>query len=541
VDAARPDRDPLRWHLLLLLSVSVVYESLQLHHGLALFDEGWPAYAVMRLRAGGALYGDVYFPFPPGHLLAAWIAQVFDPPGIVLSRRIYSAFNTAACLGLYLLARRVMAPRFALLAGLLLAVAAPRSHWWHLLFGYRYMVFSQLALLCWARRLRSGERRFAVAAGAWTGVALGFSLTPAFAAACGVALSAVAAERDPRRWLRDWGAFALGLGLAVAPLLAWFAPGVGLAAVWDQVVMRVLVLQETQSRSMPGLALPEGWGDRKGLYRSFIGLEYRLYIALVLAYAGALAARWWRARRGGRAFGDALLLAIVVWAGASLLRTLGRTDESHLDSTLPPFCLLLAHALGLAARRLAPAARAPRRALAAAGLVGALAAWSFLLGTDHQLADARRGTHRLRSLPERIELADARLAANIDRLLAEIARTTRPEQTILDLSASPYLHVLSGRLGPGGLDVVMPGAFPDARDEEALLARLSAAPPAAVVWPRRAFDRMSERSLRATAPRVREWVMQRYRTLLAGSTYALLLPIGSPHLEAVAGGPEPEP
>ena len=43
-----------------------------------------------------------------------------------------------------------MPPGFALLGALLLAVAAPSSHQGHLLFGYRYLVFSALALLAFA-------------------------------------------------------------------------------------------------------------------------------------------------------------------------------------------------------------------------------------------------------------------------------------------------------------------------------------------------------------------------------------------------------
>ena len=72
-DASAPrQRDPLVWHLLLVLAVSAAYESLFLHHGLNVIDEGWPLYAAMRLHDGGTLYQDVFFVFPPGHALPAW-------------------------------------------------------------------------------------------------------------------------------------------------------------------------------------------------------------------------------------------------------------------------------------------------------------------------------------------------------------------------------------------------------------------------------------------------------------------------------------
>ena len=101
-------RNPVGWHLLVLVAVSVAYESLFIHHGIAwLFDEGWPLYAAMRLHAGGVLYADVFFPFPPGHLLPAWLAYALDPPGIILARIFYAGFNVVLCVAMYFLGRRV--------------------------------------------------------------------------------------------------------------------------------------------------------------------------------------------------------------------------------------------------------------------------------------------------------------------------------------------------------------------------------------------------------------------------------------------------
>ena len=96
-------RDPLVWQIPLLLVVSMGYESLFICYGLNPIDEGWPLYAAMRLHEGGVLYDDVFFVFPPGHLLAAWIAYGLDPPGVVPARVIYAAFSVALSLGIYLL------------------------------------------------------------------------------------------------------------------------------------------------------------------------------------------------------------------------------------------------------------------------------------------------------------------------------------------------------------------------------------------------------------------------------------------------------
>ena len=52
-----------------------------------------------------------------------------------------------------------------MLAALLVAIAAPYSHVMHVIFGYRYIVFSVFALLLFDRRLRSGDSRWMLGAG----------------------------------------------------------------------------------------------------------------------------------------------------------------------------------------------------------------------------------------------------------------------------------------------------------------------------------------------------------------------------------------
>ena len=79
----------------------------------------------MQMHAGGTLYQDVFWVFPPGHVLPAWIGAWLDPPGIEITRGIYGAFSTALVIAMYALGRRLMPPAFALLGALLLAVAAP--------------------------------------------------------------------------------------------------------------------------------------------------------------------------------------------------------------------------------------------------------------------------------------------------------------------------------------------------------------------------------------------------------------------------------
>ena len=148
------------WHLPCLLALSAGFEWLFIHHGMSPFDEGWPLYAAMRLHEGGVLYRDTFFLFPPGHVLPAWIAYGVHPPGVVLARGIYAVFTVALVGALYLLGRKLMPARFALLGAALLALAAPDSHLYHLLFGYRYFVFSVLSLVAFSRRVETGSRHW---------------------------------------------------------------------------------------------------------------------------------------------------------------------------------------------------------------------------------------------------------------------------------------------------------------------------------------------------------------------------------------------
>jgi hypothetical protein len=508
-------------HWLVVAGVSIAFESLFVHHGIAwLFDEGWPLYAAMRLHQGGTLYADTFFLFPPGHVWPAWIAYALDPPGVVLARIFYSVFNVAACLALYGLGRRLMPARFALLAALLLAVAAPRSHLAHLLFGYRYTVFALLGLLAFGARLRGGGRGWMFAAGLWTGVALVFRLTPAFAVACGIGVATLCAQRDWRESLRDLGAFAAGTLAAAAPVLVYFAAGVGLDALWDSAVVRILPLQSAQSKPVPELFAP-AWGDREGVSQLFVALQYRLYPLLYGVTLFVLARRAWTSFRGGRDFEQSLLLAVVIFGAVFFLRTLGRSDEHHLTSALPPTCLLLAYALDAALRRLPSHPRAPLRA---AGLgLASLAAWIFLQGSDRYLDPTVRGVHPLESLGGEVRIDNAKRAKDLDGRVEELRRRVSDGETFLDLTHAPLLHVLTGRSGPGYDDVVTPGVFADPADEERFVRVLERDPPAVVIWPRAPFDRMPSRSPSATAPRVTAWIQRHHAKPDFSAPHGLLL------------------
>ena len=222
---ASRDHRELYWQVPLLLAISIAYENLFLHYGINRIDESWPLYAAMRLHDGGVLYDDVLWVFPPAHVLSGWIAYGLDPPGFVLARTIFAGFSVALCLALLFMGRRIMPPSFAFLGALLVAVAAPRSHIFQVLFGYRYLVIPVLTLLAFSRRLSTGDARWMFAGGVAAGIALAFRLTPAFAVSCAVGVAVIAADSDWRRWLRDWTWYAaVTVGKYAGPIIAGVAP-----------------------------------------------------------------------------------------------------------------------------------------------------------------------------------------------------------------------------------------------------------------------------------------------------------------------------
>jgi len=502
--AARALRSP--WlHVGLVVVASAWWEALYLHHGLNALDEGWPLYAAMQLHEGGRLYREVFWVFPPGHVLPAWIAYALDPPGLVGARAIYAAFTVALCASLYVLGRRLMSPGYALLGAGLLAISTPVSHHSQLLFGYRYLVFAVLALWLFSERLHTGDRRWLVAAGACTGIALLFRLSPAGAAAAGVGVGILAAHRSWRELWGDGLHFAAGLVLVAAPAVLWLAHGVGLETLWREAVVRPMVMTDLQSKPVPALGLPPSW-DRALVRMSFVTVQFRLYALLFLGYTAVLGIRWIRDLRAGRPFPHPLLLATAVAGGVFFVRALGRSDEPHLDSALPPACLLLAHAASAGASRLGLGTLG-RGALG----VALFGAWIMASAADRYLAPSLRGSIPVETLGGETAIRRDSIWRPFDRLVRIIQREVPPDAPLLDMTSSPLLHVAAGRRAYGGPDVIMPGTFLDAAEERAALEKLRRSPPALIVTSRTPFDDRPERGIDRTAPRITGWVRESYR------------------------------
>jgi hypothetical protein len=270
-------------------------------------------------------------------------------------------------------------------------------------------------------------------------------------------------------------------------------------------------LQSAQSKAIPAMIFPATW-DRTLLYEWFASVQYWLYPILYTGYAATLGVQGFRSFRKRIPFEHPLLIAVVVWGGVYMARALGRSDEHHLVTALPPVCLVLAHLLSVAVDR--PSAgtgrRSSRRIAVWASCAISLVFWIVLQGSDLYLGVFERGVHPLRALDERVSIQDYEEAKQLDRSVARIGSLSRPDERVLDLTFSPLIYVLANRRGPGYADVVTPGVFADAEHERAFVERLQQAPPALVLWPKRPFDGLPSRALAVHAPHLSKWVFANY-------------------------------
>jgi hypothetical protein len=509
-------------HVTLVVALSAGFEALFLHSGLNPLDEGWPLYAAMQLHEGGTLYRDVFFVFPPGHVLSAWLSYAWSPPGLILARIFYAGFGVALCVAVYLLGRRLMPPAGALLAASLVAIAAPDSHGAHYLFGYRYLVFGVAALWCFSERVRTGDRRWMIGAGALVGIALAFRLTPAMSVGAGLVLGAWAVDRRWRSVATEGSLLAVGFALVVAPLFGWLALDAGAAALWREAVVRPIAMTELQSLPVPPLELPTDWG-RGAIRESFVALGFRLYAGVYALVGSILLVRFGRAWRSDGRFDSPLLLAVAAAGCLYFLRAFGRSDEAHLDSTLPLALLLLSYLVVLPLVRPLSSSGAGRR-LAQLVLVAFFGVWTYLWAADLYLLPRNRGTVPVEALDGATSIFPRHHWGHFDRLVREIRARTAPGDVVLDLSASPLLLVVAGRRGPGFADVVMPGTFLDESEERSFLRQLERAPPELVVMARAPFDRMPSRALDRWAPLLDQWVGRRYEWARSVGRHHLLAP-----------------
>jgi len=522
---ARPTgRDPLWWHVAALLGASVLYEWSFLHIGLNLLDEGWPLYVARRLHEGGELYRDAFFVFPPGHVLNAWLAYAWQPPGFLPMRVLDSVYVVSLVIAMYFVGRRLMPPAFACFGALLLAICTPYSHVAHFLFGYRYFVFAAVGLLAFFQRARTGDSRWTLVAGLCAGVGVSFRLTPAFALSVAVAIGAMALDRHWRSWVRDWAAYAVGVLIVLVPVVVWLGTSVGLETAWREILVRPVVMTDLQSLPVPALELPKRW-NRTSISYLWTSVQFRLYSLLYLGYGLAVFGLWLRALRRRQPFQHALLLITVVWGATYYVRSFGRADVAHLESAIPPVCLLLAHLTWLAlhhwSERQQHGAR-DRTLVVSGAMLVLLSLWIFLFKIDVHFSEMGR-TVPLETI-EGIRIKDGVAARQLDRRVKDVRRETRPGETILDMSYAPGFYLATDRSGPGWFDVIMPGTFMGEDEERFFIEKLKQDPPALIIVLDRHFDDMPQRSLRKIGPIVTPWLLRRYQVRETIPDYNLAYP-----------------
>jgi len=154
------------------------------------------------------------------------------------------------------------------------------------------------------------------------------------------------------------------------------------------------------------------------------------------------------------------------------------------------------------------------------------AAWIFVTGSDRYL-DTREmmGDVALQNMSDTIKVRSGSLGMEIDELIPIIQEHAQPDETILVMAHSPLIYVVAERHSPGYFDVVMPGTFRDPEEQRDFIEHLEKAPPTVIILPRQPFDNDAKRGLRFSAPILRRWVGQNYRTVHDSARYRLLIPI----------------
>ena len=164
-----------------------------------------------------------------------------------------------------------------------------------------------------------------------------------------------------------------------------------------------------------------------------------------------LGALWARAVVRRQPFEHALLFAVVVWGGLFFVRSLGRSDWAHLESALPPMCLLLAHAAwtGLNALPVRAAAwregRWPRRSAEVALAAALLLSWGYAGGADLVLRSTPIGMPQraVRSMQPHTWVHSARIAQRMDAAPGDLLLFVADQWEV----TCKVLHALRTKLG----------------------------------------------------------------------------------------------
>jgi hypothetical protein len=516
-----------------LALLSLILSSWYLEYRLLPSDEGAVLAQASRILAGDVYYRDLdAYPLPGASYLLAAAMALFGEH-LAVARWLAAAVYAAVVVSLYAVARQVMGPRPALLAGV--ALLAFKFLAWPNFSAYFYSDVA-FALACGSTLLflsrgsaRATRRLFA--AGLLAGLALLCKQTVGlYLAGASVALLAVAPlGRGAARvgvGLRVSNALAYGAG-ALAPVLAalaYFAAHGVLGSLFASAFVRPLTAylgtsdisfleplrwwklgvlepslaymvhpywQLLQHERLPG----EDW---QALWWLLGELFSRLFYTSVVAAGVAYAALGIAALRRPPAPREERALELGVLAFAVLLSAFPRADFPHLVSVYPLLLVAGLASSAALARRLGPQ-RPTLRRLGTSTVGAVLVATLVLAAWDDSFL-----THRIEL--ERARLRVAPEQGYVESVVRYVQEEVPPGEPILVIFHEAYFYFLSDRHTRWPFVQLYPG-MEGPRGGEVMVTELERNPPRLVV----AGVRLAGMPpLGAYAPALQRWLRLHY-------------------------------
>ncbi len=341
-------------------ALGLAYLSVGFNEDLSIYDEGIVVYGAARVLNGEVPYRDFWTFYSPGQFYT--LAGLFAVFGVnLMVARVFSVVMSAGLsLAVYLVARRLLTPRYALFAW----VAA--SVW---IGSYRLltsplvpaMCFAFAGILCLLRSLPTARTSWLVLSGLWCGVSVCFRHDTGLYAvlSVGAVLVPIALRREQpsrknleTRWRAMGGVvlpYVLGLLVVVVPVMAYFLCVVPL----DELVYDIVTFPLTVYPKVRGLPYPTPLPDPRGLLK---GTPFNIDYIRTAAYGftfvfpllvyGASIVRLvvvWRTSEEQRKVEQSMGVALLTLFGLLLLTyTKVRPDFAHLMPTATVASIVLA-------------------------------------------------------------------------------------------------------------------------------------------------------------------------------------------------------
>lgn len=501
------------WPLALILVLGAAYQSVFLHFGVGLIDEGHLANAARRIAGGEVLYRDVYSVYPPASFYL--VSMLFEIFGTSLSVvRLFHVVLTVGLAGVvYLFGRTFVSRAWACGAGLLVAMTGWEAIVERLAYGYLYSFFPFVALALLFRMFetetetakeKATQTRQLLCVGVFVGLTLLFRLVPF--AGVSLAIAVVLLLRQGRGAFRSLAVVAIGATGVLLPCFVWFADSSALGdlfrAVFWTSYAQYLGGGEFNLPFPPLSIWPEGM-SRADWRMWWIAWEFRIPI---LVYAIVLAEAGWRIVRTPRPVEIGVLarLAVAIFGSILFFRATGRSDYYHLAPVLAPAYLLGMDLLSRSERWVPVKGRS---------IFGGCVVASVILGSVllHEVDLA--GSQALNA-DGRVEIASTGAwvpeAGGLDDLVREIQARASEEESIVVLPWYPIVYFLAERANPTRFDWLFPGYLEDAEATRAFITQIDESEAKLVVYDPTPIDGRRDRSLAGFAPEIDDFLRRRF-------------------------------